>query len=166
MKNIIYMLIALVICAGTSNAQMGDGGRKLMPPGGKPLEKLEQLEKMKLIEILDLDEETSIRFFARKKEFQKKMKDLIGEREKITEELEKAFREKNDDEQFYKRYIAKIQENENKFLSEKNNFINSLSSILTPQQIAKFTVFEFKFRRELTEQILERGRGKMRRDDL
>jgi len=163
MKNIIYMLIVFTICVSASSAQMREKGM-FMPPGAKPMEKLEQLEKMKLIEILDLDEETSIRFFARKNEHQKKMKDLIGEREKTLAELENAFRDKKEDEQFYKRYIAQVLEFENKIINERNNFITSLNTILTQQQIAKLTVFEFKFRRELTEQILERGRGMMKRD--
>lgn len=164
MKNIIYTLIVLTICAGVSNAQMRERKMFMPPPGGNPMEKLEQLEKMKLIEILDLDEETSIRFFARKNEHQKKMKDLMDEREKTLAELEDAFREKNQDEQLYKRYISKVLEFENKIMIERNNFTNSLNTLLTQQQIAKLTVFQFKFRRELTEQILERGRGMMKRD--
>ena len=51
----------------------------------KNRDRLEQLEKIKLIESLDLDEETSIRFFARRndsknqiRELEKKAEDIIS----------------------------------------------------------------------------------------
>ncbi len=57
----------------------------------KNREKLEQLEKIKLIESLDMDEDTSIRFFARRNESKREIQELEKKTEDIIFELEKSF---------------------------------------------------------------------------
>ena len=40
-------------------------------------DRFEELEKLKLLEILDLDEETAIKFFSRRNEMKKKITSII-----------------------------------------------------------------------------------------
>jgi len=122
----------------------------------KMLKKIEQLEKSKLIELLNLDEETSIRFFARRNELQKKMKLIFDEREKIIQDLKKNLDEEKRNDAYYKEQVNKLIDLENKMCLERENYYKSLYSILQPQQIAKLAVFEFMFRRELTHSIFRK----------
>ncbi len=154
MKKIILVMMLFVI-APIVNGQMREG----LKHGEKALQRIEQMEKIKLIEILELDEETSIKFFARKNEFHKKQKSLMDEREKLLADLEKSIRDEENDDNFYKNAVVKLLELENRIFDERQIFLNSLTNLLTPQQIAKLTVFEFKFRRELTQSLLERGKS-------
>ncbi len=127
-----------------------------------PMGKIEELEKIKLIETLQMNEETTLRFFARRTEHQNKLRELS---QKANEQLDKIsdYIKKNGDKN-----SVELKKMINDYLSygeaiarEKTNFINSLSDILTYEQISKLLVFEKNFRDELRKIIF---RGRMRKD--
>lgn len=151
MKNVIIILLFAALISQQISAQEREGryGDR------KRLKMVEQLEKTKLIEILDMDENTSVRFFARRNEHQQKMRDIFEEREKIINELKNSIDNDNVKDSYYKDQVTKMLELENKMSSERENFYKSLSSILSPRQIAKYAVFEFMFRRELTHSLMK-----------
>jgi hypothetical protein len=123
----------------------------------KNREKLEQLEKIKLIESLDMDEDTSIRFFARRNESKREIQSLEKKTEDIIFELEKSFNieDKNQDEK-QKQLISEMLKNRESIELKRNQFINSLGDILSTEQIAKLIVFEKKFRDEIRNVLFDR----------
>lgn len=155
MKKLISVIIISFIFSLIGYAQERDRMPDKRFDDRKALKKIEQLEKSKLIELLNLDEETSIRFFARRNEHQKKIREIFDEREEIVQELKKNLDGKRNDE-YYKEQVSKLLELENKMCSERQNYYKSLSDLLQPQQIAKLAVFEFMFRRELTHSIFRK----------
>jgi hypothetical protein len=87
------IVILFILIAGTVFSQ---GFRKHQ---FGPKERMEQLEKIKLLEVLDLDEETSVRFFARRNEFKEEHHKVMEERQALIFEMEQALRnEKSTDE--------------------------------------------------------------------
>lgn len=119
--------------------------------------KLAQLEKAKLIEALELDEETSIRFFARRNQSKKDIDDLEKKSDEIIVQLENTMKEKDlpkDENQ--KRLIADLLKTRLQIESEKQKFINSLSDILSTEQIARLLVFEKRFREEIRNVLFDR----------
>ena len=56
-----------------------------------PREKIEQLEKIKLIEALDMDEQTTLKFFARRNESRSRIDKLNDSLDTITDNLESKF---------------------------------------------------------------------------
>ncbi len=156
MKKIFLTIIFLCLVGSAVNAQMRPRNNKEM----KPLQRIEQWEKMKLIEVLNLDEETSIRFFARRRDNQMKVREILDQRENAMNELENEIRDGSlSNDAAYKEKINNLLSFESKITVERENFVKSLSDILTPQQIAKMIVFESKFRREVRETLMGRGRG-------
>ena len=123
----------------------------------KNMEKLEQLEKIKLIESLDMDEDTSIRFFARRNESKREIQELEKKTDDIIFELEKSFNseDKYQDEK-QKQLISEMLKNREAIEMRRNQFINSLDDILSTEQIAKLIVFEKKFREEIRNVIFDR----------
>jgi hypothetical protein len=123
----------------------------------KNREKLEQLEKIKLIESLDMDEDTSIRFFARRNESKREIQELEKKTEDIIFELEKSFNieDKSQDEK-QKLLISEMLKNRESIELKRNQFINSLGDILSTEQIAKLIVFEKKFRDEIRNVLFDR----------
>jgi hypothetical protein len=123
----------------------------------KNREKLEQLEKIKLIESLDMDEDTSIRFFARRNESKREIQELEKKTDDIIFELEKSFNieDKNQDEK-QKQLISEMLKNRESIELKRNQFINSLGDILSTEQIAKLIVFEKKFRDEIRNVLFDR----------
>ena len=112
--------------------------------------KIEELEKIKLIDVLQMNEETTLKFFARRSEYQRKVKDLItkanDQLDKISDYI-KNNGEKNSTE--LKKMISDYLSYGQAIAKEKANFINSLNDILSYEQISKLLVFEKHFREEL-----------------
>lgn len=119
--------------------------------------KLAQLEKAKLIEALELDEETSIRFFARRNQSKKDIDELEKKSEEIIAQLENTLKEKDSPkDENQKRLIADLLKTRLQIESEKQKFINSLSDILSTEQIARLLVFEKRFREEIRNVLFDR----------
>ena len=128
-------------------------------------EKFEQLEKIKLIETLEMNEETTLRFFARKSEHQKQQDELQDRiREKIDnlEVIFKSGRVATVDE--LKKNINEINALQSELEKNRTDFINSLSDILSYEQIAKLLIFERKFRDEIRRLIIKDRKPPMDRE--
>jgi Cft2 family RNA processing exonuclease len=119
--------------------------------------KIEQLEKVKLIEALDLTEDQSIRFFARRNEHKKEIEKLEMRSEEIIKDLENLIEDSND------RNVAEEKRLLNEFLdiriqieNKRKQFILSLNDILSVEQVSKLVVFEKKFRDEIRKILMKR----------
>jgi hypothetical protein len=112
--------------------------------------KIEELEKIKLIDVLQMDEQTTLKFFARRDEYQNKVRDLNADADsqldKISDYIQKNG-DKNSSElkKMINEYLAYNEE----IAAYKTKFINSLTDILSYEQISKLLVFEKHFREEL-----------------
>lgn len=120
-----------------------------------PREKIEQLEKLKLIEALDMDEETTLKFFTRRNESRNRIDVMNDSLDAITENLESKFTK--GDDAGYKDLVNTYLAIENQITAEHARFINSLYDILSNEQVAKLVVFEKRFREEIRHLLL-RGR--------
>ena len=122
-------------------------------------DKLERLEKIKLIEALDLNEEIAIRFFARRNDSRKEIENLEKKSDNLILELENSFKsdEKNQEAK-QKQMIFELINTRESIVVRSNQFINSLSDILTTEQISKLIVFEKKFRDEIRNVLLDKRR--------
>jgi hypothetical protein len=112
--------------------------------------KIEELEKIKLIDVLQMNEETTLKFFARRNEYQNKVRDLMAS---ANDQLGKIsdYIKKNGDKNTVelKKMINEYLSYNESIASERTKFINSLSDILSYEQISKLLVFEKHFREEL-----------------
>jgi hypothetical protein len=126
---------------------------------GRHRGRLAELEKIKLIETLQMDEETTLRFFARRTEYMSEQKKLMDNRRELLEELENRFKneEKLTDEE-YTASLEKLQQSEKKALDNRIAFFNSLKDILSAEQLAKLAVFEFSFMKEIRNVMKKGGR--------
>ncbi len=143
MRYLIVLLFMFFCTSVLVKAQDDNDGRR-------PFKKLDKLEQIKLIEALKMNEETSVRFFARQQEHKRKVRDYEHQSREIMNKLKKDLEDKPEkssselkkltDE--YLKLLVQIQK-------ERMSFINSLSDILTTEQIARLLVFEKTFRDEI-----------------
>ncbi len=147
MKKIIILFSIFFAFNTITKAQMGEGPRDRKSPNG--MEKIEQLEKIKLIEVLDMDEETTLKFFARKNEHNNIMKQLMDKSIKQLDAINEKLQEKSVDEKGLNSMIDKYFSIEDEILKERETFVKSVSDILSVTQIAKLVVFEKRFRDEI-----------------
>lgn len=120
-----------------------------------PREKIEQLEKIKLIDALNMDEQTTLKFFARRNEFRNKMDSLNDSLDTIVDVLESKFPDGTESD--YKSLVNKYLNIEKQIATEHTQFISSLYDILSTEQVAKLIVFEKRFREEIRH-IIMKGR--------
>jgi len=159
MKTTYLILILLFIFSGSIFSQR-DKWRD-----DKMREKFEQLEKIKLIEILEMNEETTLRFFARKSEHQKQqdqIQDKIKEKIDNLEVIFKSGRVATVEE--LKTNINEINALHTEIEKNRTDFINSLSDILSYDQIAKLLIFERNFRDEIRRLIIKDRKPPMDRE--
>lgn len=118
-------------------------------------EKFEQLEKIKLIETLGMDEETTLRFFARRTEHKKQQDEIQEMLQQKIDNLDVVFKSgRIATVEEIKSSINEITTLQLQFDKNRVDFINSLSDILSYEQIAKLIIFEKKFRNEVRKLIM------------
>ena len=122
------------------------------PMRGPAAERIEQFKKVRLMETLKMDEETSIRFFARYNKYveslhaiQKDHNSLIDQLQKLT----KSTANNSDIEQA----IKDIEMSEEKISETRAKFLDELKEVISIKQIAEYVVFERNFNRNLREII-------------
>ncbi len=159
MKTQITILLMLVF-AITAFGQRHEGfGIKK-----KNRSKIDELEKVKLIEILDMDEETTLKFFSRRNEFRNVTESLMENRDNLLNDFHDIIIEDEiEDKSVYSDHVNKILEIEKSIVNKRIEFIYSLEDILTEKQIGKLVVFESKFRKDLRD-LLFRHRRNPNRD--
>jgi hypothetical protein len=121
------------------------------------VERIEQWKKIRLIEMLDMKEDVSVRFFARMNEHDKAKRDLRKERGDVMDRLERLIRVGAPAPEFEKAF-AEITALDARIADGDRDFLNGLSDILTIEQRAKLVLFERRFEGELREAMREQFR--------
>ena len=158
MKKIVFITSLLISFISITSLAQRPG---VEGEWGKMSGKIEQLEKIKLIEELDLDEETTLRFFARRNKHRDDLRLLLENKKLLYKEL--STNVNSDDKNNLKENTDKILQLEEKMISERKKFLESLSDILTEKQIAQLVLFEFNFRKEMRHQFMKQRMQKMHR---
>lgn len=150
-KLVIVTLGIILISNFTSYAQRPDKKGDM----GKMHSRIEQLEKIKLIELLNLDEQTTLKFFARRDEHRDKQHILIDKRDNLYDMLNENLNSNN--EINYKSKISEVFVIEKEMVIQREKFFNSLKDILSDKQIAQIIAFESNFREEMRHQFIKQG---------
>lgn len=149
MKNLLIVLVSIMLFSTLSYSQI-----KKERFSDKSKGKFEQLEQIKLIEALELSEEATLKFFARRSEHRKAMQQLYSESDNLLKELsaliDKAETSDDNLRKSYKNYLSF----EQRILEERHSFIKSLDDILSEKQITTLIIFEKRFKQELKEIII------------
>ena len=158
MKKVIVVLLA-IFSIGVSQAQPPGGPP---PLGGRSMERIERFKKMRLVEMLDLKEDQSVRFFVRLNEFEITRRELNRQKDETLDKIERLIRNKADQKE-YEKIFDEVEMSNRKIGDEKLKFFNSLTDLLTIEQRAKLILFERRFENELREAVKEaqeRRRGR------
>ncbi len=153
MKKIIFVIVIILFSTALFYPQKMRN--RMMQKKGK----LEQLEKVKLIEALDLKEDVAVRFFARRNESRSEIETLENKVDEILVELENTFNSKDKNiETKQKQLVTEFCKTKETVNQKSIQFIKSLNDILTTEQICKLIVFEKKFIEEIRNVLLDKKR--------
>ncbi|HXX62579.1 MAG TPA: hypothetical protein VEO56_02175 [Bacteroidota bacterium] len=153
MKEFRYLVLALgVLLPALLFAQ--EGRPETPPQDDRAFDRIANLRKVRLLEILDLKEEQSVRFIARLNEHEKTRQDLMKQRGDALDRLDRLIRNKAEDKE-YEKAFADVTAVDDKLVADRRAFFSGLSDILTQEQRAKMLIFERRFERELREAMRE-----------
>jgi hypothetical protein len=159
MKKLVMIIILLIpIFLSAQNGR--DGKSKWNKEQfDKERARIEQLEKIKLIEILNTDEATVMKFFARRNEYFNKDKNFREEMKNMTEKFESSMKSgKKFSNKYYQYTIDKVFSMDREKVKRRENFYRSLDDILTKEQIAKLVIFAKRFNEEMMNEVMKGGK--------
>lgn len=149
MKNLLLLVLLFIMISNVPAQERRE--HRMMDS------KIEQLEKVKLIEALNLTEDQSVRFFARRNEHRKEIEKLEMRSEELIKQMEDRLDEptdKNLSEQ--KKLLNEFLDIRIQIENKRKQFILSLNDILSQEQITKLVVFEKRFRDEIKKILMKR----------
>ncbi len=146
MKKVVIITIVLIYFAPLF-AQTGQQMRR---------EKIREIEMIKLIEKMNLSEETSVRFFAKRNEHNKNQWNRIREKDSLVNEL--TLKIETASQKDIKAMVDKILAKEQEITQERVSFIKSLKDILNDKQVGEMILFENDFKRSVKDFIKGRNR--------
>ncbi len=128
-------------------------------PAFRARERLGEFKKLKLLEILDLDEATSTKFLAKYNAAEK----IIQEKHQILQDaildLEYLIRKKASKDEIAKQ-TQKVMDAQKDFSNTMFEQQKEIRSVLSEEQFAQYLIFENRFRERLQQAIIERAKGK------
>lgn len=143
------LLVFFAFIASTAFAQ----------PAFRAKERIAEFLKMKLLEFLDLDEETSNKFLPKYSQSEK----IIGEKHQKLQDavldLEYLLRKKAKKEDIQKQTQA-VMEAQQDLTNAMFEQQKEIKSVLNDEQFAKFLVFINRFREEIQKFLIKRAKGK------
>lgn len=139
----LFVLLCAVLFTTPNNITAQDEGEK------RPsLTRLEELKRLRLIDYLELNEEESVRFFAREKEYRQEERNLVKQRRRLLGRLRELTSEEGKEAEL-QTTINEMKAIEEKMLSTRWDFIGNVADILTPIQRGKILLFEHRFQEEV-----------------
>lgn len=169
MKPLVKILSIILFLSTLVFAQRGDG--PLGPPhgGGRGqgpgMKKIQELEKLKLIETLDMSEDVSVKFFTRRNQHMNEVKDLEDRIDNILDEMnDELKKDKDANQQKLKKLNEDFLSVSDDFHKTRINFIASLKDILTTEQISKYIVFDRNFREQMRDILMKQRMNRNNHD--
>lgn len=153
------MLLFLVLAISTLGKPVT--AQPFQPDDRKPFERIEHFKKVRLIEILDMKEEQSVRFFARLNEHENARREIMKDKMDVLDKIERLIRNHADQKEFEKLF-PEVSSFNASLLQEDEKFFTSLSDLLSAEQRGKFLLFERHFERELREAMRDVQRKRMK----
>jgi hypothetical protein len=122
------------------------------PTPGKATERVEQYKKIRMMEVLGLDEQSSIKFFARYNKNAEVMKDLRQKQLQALKRIQDLRKTKASDGE-YAKVISDLRSLDEEVNQTKSKYIDDLKDVLTNKQLAEYLVFELRFQQNLRELV-------------
>ena len=120
--------------------------------------RLRDLERIKLIEALNMNEETSIRFFSRRNSHLNEQKKITQRRDSLYSKMRMLLMEEEFEEAEQQQLLLKIFECEEQILKNRKVFLEELTEILDVKQKFQYVAFDHAFKKQIQREIQRRGK--------
>jgi hypothetical protein len=134
----------------------GQRGRMRQPQHMDPARMRERVNAMKmwkLTEYLELTEEQAGTFFARLRVHEEEAAEINRQKKQLYKDFQKQIDDGSVKSKDVDRYLEETARLERSHIELRKEHMQSMKDILTEEQLAKFAVFQERFRRELRYQL-------------
>lgn len=131
--------------------------------GGRAMDRLESYKKIKMLELLKLDEEKGLKLVNRYSEHRESVKNMERKRMEVIAKLEKQMLSNVADGEYQKTFIE-LEDVEKKMVGLRSQYLIELKDILSYKQIAEYMIFERNFARDVRDIARDFQKNRMRRD--
>ena len=147
---LFYLSVVLILSASLASVM----AQESLPFEGPAAERIEQYKKIRLMDFLQLDEETSIRFFSRYNRFGEDLRALNGKRNSLVDELQRLVRRDAGEAEFRK-VFDQLDGLGGEMAVLRHNYMEEISELLPAKKVAAYIVFERNFYRNLRDLLRE-----------
>jgi len=137
----IFFILPLMICTSLYSQDP-------LPPRGPAAERIAQFKKVRLMEVLKFDEETSIRFFVRYTKYEESLHAIQKDHNALIDRLQEIVQSHGTNSEI-EQAIKEIGLSEGKIAETRSNFLEELKDIISVKQVAQYVVFERNFNKNL-----------------
>ena len=138
---LIYSVLMSTVLYAQPTGPMGERFRPQM-------ERLERYKKIRMVEAMNLDEETGVKLVSRYNKHRERMQELESERSLLIDKLDEQARSNANDKDL-QRSFNEFFEVDRKISEARKRFLEELKEIFTHKQVAEFIVFERDFMKDL-----------------
>ena len=150
----LFMMIVLLTYTAASQS---------FAPPAPGHERLQRFKKMRLVEVLKLNEDESVRFFAKQSAHEDKIRELMKSRNETLDALDRKAEEKSD-QKVIQKLSADVLNIDEQVFAERKRYQEELRNFLTPEQFGKFLVFERNFEHRMREAMEDMMQNRRHRD--
>ncbi len=118
-----------------------------------PKEMVETIRIYKMTEELNLTQDQSTKFFPKLKELRLAKEEFRETRLKIADEMEQYLKDPDKFTKEIKVLVGALEANEQKLRDIENRVKKEIGNILTPEQQAKFLLFQMQFNKQMREMV-------------
>ena len=119
--------------------------------GGGPRGRFNEFRKMKLIEVLKLNEEDAARFVAKESAHEDATRKLMTQRNDLLDDIRKSLRDNKDkdkgDAKDLTKPVDQVLDLDQQIFKERQRYQEEMRKFLSPEKFARFLVFEREFGR-------------------
>ncbi len=120
------------------------------PMRGPGAERIEQFKKIRIMEALKMDDETSIKFFTCYNKHTEAMRVIQKDHNALIDKLQDLCNS-NANNSDIEQAIKDVEMSEEKIAETRSKFLDELKGIISIKQIAEYIVFERNFNKNLRE---------------
>jgi hypothetical protein len=157
--SVILMICGIILTASV----MAQPREEMKMRSGRPMERLDRYKKIRMVETLNLDEETGIKLVSRYGKHRERMKELDSDRSALADKLESLTKNNASDAE-YQRIFAEFHDLEKKSIETRKKFLEDLKEILSNKQIAEYMLFERDFMKDVRNVVKDVQKERQRRN--
>lgn len=127
--------------------------------------KVEALRAWQLTEELDLDEKTSSRLFPVIREADQERWRIEASNRDLVREMARSLKQADPDPEEINQILDKLQSNRRELVRAEERHLASVRQILSPEDTARYLMFQIRFQREIRQRAAQAYRDHGRTDD-